>query len=626
MKTTTKGRQGTSKLFPKPLQNASTLVRPQPGLGLAGIAAANTISDRTLAYINDSGTVTLGGGKLDVNSTDHTSISSRSGAASFVKTAKSSAAIAGSYSVNELDMQTDAFIAGARVENVGIVTVSALRDGDVVAITAGVGVGLAKGPVATGGADYAGSIGASVSTNRVKGKTSAAIDTATLYANDSVALNANDGARISALAIGGALAYGATTTGTSGALAGAGAGIINEVTLDIVAEIRKGSMVGTSAGAVSLNATDSNVITADAGGVALSLASAKAGNTFSSSLGVAVALNTVTNRTRSSIDESTVTATGDIELNADDHASISAFAVGGALAVGQSTTGATLFAGAGAATINTVSLATEASISNGSDVESTGGSVTLSAINNADINADAGGVALALAPSNVAVAVSVGASAAVNTVANGVQAFIDGSEAIAGGNVEVKAQSTSDVDRSFDFGQNALGQDNSITLTGHGLQTGDLVRYRNTGGALAGALIDGQTYVVFKVDENHIRLMATKANAVSEDGEAVDLKPAGTGTYRLETFNARIDALAIAGAISASLGGMGALSGSGAAAYTRNSIDDKVKAYVKNASRVKAKGEASFCRRLTNRAFTPTPAALLLPSPSGWKPGASAHR
>lgn len=67
--------------------------------------------------------------------------------------------------------------------------------------------------------------------------------------------------------------------------------------------------------------------------------------------------------------------------------------------------------------------------------------------------------------------------------------------------------------------------DNHITETGHGLLTGDVVKYNANGGTAITGLTDGQYYYVIKVDANDYRLATSEANATA--GTAIGLT--GTG-------------------------------------------------------------------------------------------------
>ena len=70
--------------------------------------------------------------------------------------------------------------------------------------------------------------------------------------------------------------------------------------------------------------------------------------------------------------------------------------------------------------------------------------------------------------------------------------------------------------------------DNHITETGHGLLTGDVVKYNANGGTAITGLTDGQYYYVIKVDANDYRLATSEANATA--GTAIGLTGAGNAS------------------------------------------------------------------------------------------------
>jgi hypothetical protein len=54
-----------------------------------------------------------------------------------------------------------------------------------------------------------------------------------------------------------------------------------------------------------------------------------------------------------------------------------------------------------------------------------------------------------------------------------------------------------------------LAQPNTITLTGHGLSSGDVITYSSAGGTVVGGLTDGAQYYVIYIDADHIQLAST---------------------------------------------------------------------------------------------------------------------
>ncbi|MEM2126255.1 MAG: calcium-binding protein, partial [Candidatus Methanosuratincola sp.] len=78
--------------------------------------------------------------------------------------------------------------------------------------------------------------------------------------------------------------------------------------------------------------------------------------------------------------------------------------------------------------------------------------------------------------------------------------------------------------------------DNTITLSNHGLNTGDSVTYRHgPEGADIGGLVNGNTYYVIKVNDDTIKLALSPTKA--KNGVAIDLTSTGAGTeHKLEGF------------------------------------------------------------------------------------------
>ena len=81
---------------------------------------------------------------------------------------------------------------------------------------------------------------------------------------------------------------------------------------------------------------------------------------------------------------------------------------------------------------------------------------------------------------------------------------------ILGGSYKLTFNGASDVtDYSADPNYNGY-----ITITAHGLNTGDSVVYNNGGGTSLSGLIDGKTYYVYKIDANNLELALTYDQAI----------------------------------------------------------------------------------------------------------------
>ena len=80
----------------------------------------------------------------------------------------------------------------------------------------------------------------------------------------------------------------------------------------------------------------------------------------------------------------------------------------------------------------------------------------------------------------------------------------------------------------------------TITITGHLLQTGDQVTYSDKGGTTLANLTDAGAHFVIRVNANTIKLATTAANA--EDGVAIDLTAGSSENHGLTGVTATVTA------------------------------------------------------------------------------------
>ncbi len=283
----------------------------------------------------------------------------------------------------------------------------------------------------------------------------------------------------------------------SGALAGAGSGAsntVNDTTAAYINNCTNPYYVHANGGALSLTASDDTSIRADSGGyaVALALSLAGNGNQFAGSIGASESNNSIGQEgngesVKAYINNSTVSAAGDVTIMATSTAAIDALAIGGA-ASGSGTGGTGLsgeLTGAGAGTINTLTQTIEASIKGGSSVTTTNsGSVNLTADDYSSIYADAGGVAIAIAAGKgggKALSGSIGAAEALNSETDTVSADIDSSTVDADGGVSAMAQSALPTGSTAAYRIDAVAWGVAVSGSGSGSGGGSL------SGALAGA-------------------------------------------------------------------------------------------------------------------------------------------
>jgi hypothetical protein len=358
------------------------------------------------------------------------------GAGSGGATGGVSLAGAGSGSVNLVDNIIEAAIRHGN-QSGGNVTLMA-TDNSIVTALAGAGAGAGSGG-ATGGVDA--TLGLSVSANFVSNTAQALIDGATLSAQ-SVDLAAHSKPLILAASVaGGAAGAGGEAGGI--ALTGMGAFALNTVQDAVAAQITGGSTITTSGGSVTLAATDDAHVNALAGAGAGSGAGGQGGG-GTAGVGGAAGFNDVENMVKANIDSSAVHSGGGVILSAVANPELLAAAIGvtGGGSGGQ--IGGVSLAGAGSAGINHVVNAVEASITHKSDVTSAnGGSISLTATDNASITALAGAGAGAGAGGQVGgIAATLGLSAVINDVNDTAQAIIDRSHVASAASVDLNATST----------------------------------------------------------------------------------------------------------------------------------------------------------------------------------------
>ena len=426
----------------------------QIGIGIAGVYNENFVTDNTQAYVNDQGKITLVD-DLSIDSQDHTSIFSVSGAATLVKpsaTAKAAVGLAGAVSINELNMTTEAFLAGADVEGVNNVTLNAERDGDVFALTVGVAVAALTSPTGTAAVSAAGS----ASVNTIASTTRAFIDSGDIDASNDVSLTAKDTAVIKAVAIGGA---GAGGSGKA-SVALAGAVSLNTISGGVEAYIANSTADTRGPGiktgcTVTLTATDDTTITADAGGFAIAIGTGGSGGAkVSGSIGASIAINDIGGDAPRNVlayaDNTTIEAgMGDVTLTAISTATINALAIGGALSGTQGSAGFTgALAGAGVAGVNTIRTNVGAKAKD-SRITVKNGNLDLDASDTSTITAHSIGasVALAQASGGTGAAVSIGVSLSLNEIDNDVTAAIENASLVQveAGDVLVSAVSESTI-------------------------------------------------------------------------------------------------------------------------------------------------------------------------------------
>ncbi|MCA9138153.1 MAG: hypothetical protein KDB00_15385, partial [Planctomycetales bacterium] len=491
------------------------------------------------------------------------------------------------------------------ITTTGDVTLNANDNSHITANGGGIGVAVGAG----GSGGVAASLGVSFAKNDIGNQVRAIIADSNVRAGGQVSLSAMEMAQIDALTIGGAVAVGAGGAGGVGASV-AGAGSFNEIRNQVEASIRgSAKTVQSTGGGVSLSATDHSTIIADAGGVGAAVGAGGAAG-VSASFGFSAAENTVENSVRSNISGTTVLAFGDIDLTASEQATIDALTIGGAVAVGAGGAAGIGVGAAGAGSGNTIRNQVEASLRDGANVETTTGSVALSATDDSSIYADGGAIGLAVAAGGAAgVGVSLGVGYASNLVENQVRALITGSDVTAAaGQVTLTATENASI-QSLSIGgavsvgaAAVLGENVAGAGAGSYSTIGNTVEAEVTGGAIVHA---GGPVTISATDSSTIIANAGGAAAgvgagivgvsVAVGGSVVRNEVANTvrasvdgatvtskNNLTIEAYeNATIKGSAIGGAAAVAGGLVGVAAGVGFATVD-NSVHSTVEALAKN--------------------------------------------
>ena len=106
------------------------------GIAIAGDVSINTVTDTTQAFINDKGTIRAE--EITLSADNETDLIAASGSAAITTVGeKLSLGIAGSFSKNELNGTTGAYMAGTNISEADDLSLSADRSGDIFSLTAG---------------------------------------------------------------------------------------------------------------------------------------------------------------------------------------------------------------------------------------------------------------------------------------------------------------------------------------------------------------------------------------------------------------------------------------------------------------------------------------------------------
>ncbi len=393
---------------------------------------------------------------------------------------------AGSVTVNTVKSKTWARLrrGNVRTSQGGNVTVNATDDSSILADAGGVAISVAIGEGASSDA-LAVAVGAAVAINRiVASRVEATVDQATILASGNLAVTTHSTTEIDSLALGGAVAIGASGGGGGIAFSGAGA-----VTYNTVRRVEQASLSDSSATAPRVDVTTSNEskIIAETVGFSVAVgASSGNGGGGSLSVGASLADNVIDIEQIALVDSSQVVSTVDgITISSTDGLTIRATGVAASLAASYSSTSDALaVSGGGVGSKNRIGGKTNAYAD--ASVLTSAGQVVVSAIDTLskiDSEVVAAAVSVAIAPSKRTGAVAIGASRSRNVIADEnelpaeVRAYLNDTDVTATGALKINAIANREIDSSVDAASVAISAgNNAIGAAGAGVDTRNSIK------------------------------------------------------------------------------------------------------------------------------------------------------
>ena len=352
------------------------------------------------------------------------------------------AGVTGTVNVNMINGSTEAAIINTEVNssaNKGNVFVNA---GDYTNMSGFVG--------SAGVAGVGGGVGLGSDTNTVTRKVSATVQDAAVYAGD-FEVDADSMQGVSSFVV-------------SAGVGGVGAGASGVVTVTKLNNTTKAALLNSTVNANTVNVNAAHTGIVNAGNVGVGASGLGGG------LGISVGVlkddseTTVTVGTEDSTatdDKTTITASGDVNIAAENTATvnptISATGVGAVAGV------------AGATSINNINSKVTTNINN-AEINSTGGNISGTAKNNFNVDAYIGG--------NAAGAVGVGASVTVNTIDSTVQTNLNNSKFNAAKDVTLTAEEARDIYQlatNVALGGVAAGANIAVTTVGQAITDKDVI-------------------------------------------------------------------------------------------------------------------------------------------------------
>ncbi|MFO1065873.1 MAG: hypothetical protein U0892_18575 [Pirellulales bacterium] len=284
-------------------------------------------------------------------------------------------------------------------------------------VAAAIGVGASTGTAGVAaaiGAAYAENfIGFDRDGNRLAAVSLAEVSGGESHINGDLNINAATLQKIGSVVFAGSVAVAASAGSAGVGAAGAGANATNKIAADANAHLADSAHV--EAHGLTVSSQDNSVIGALAGAISIAVGVAGGGVGVGVSVGVELARNTIDTQVYSLIDSVDDLNASTVSVTADTTAKIDVVSFAASVAVGAASSVGVGVAGAGAEATNSVLGATRAEIV-GSTVHSSG-DVNVNATNHAEIDAKVLAIAAGVgAAGTVGIAASVGAAVARNLI------------------------------------------------------------------------------------------------------------------------------------------------------------------------------------------------------------------
>ena len=399
----------------------------------------------------------------------------------------------------------------------------------------------------------------------------------------------------------------ASIGGTAGiSVSGAGASANNSVSGNTQAYLSVSKV--TSAGALTLAATNSATITATVEAASVAAAGGGAAG-VGAALGASLATNTVSGTTQAYLGNSTVTAGGALTATATATQAISASVIAGSAAVTGGGAAGVGLAGAGASSINTVGMNVKAFI-DGDGSGMSAASIGLTATDNSSIVVQTGAASIAASFGGAAgVSIAVGVGLAQNTITNSVAASITNADSgiTTRGAIALSASETSSI-RSTAWAASlaaSVGGAAGVSVSGAGASANNTVA-GTTEAFIAASIVNSAGSVSLSaVNTSGINATVAAASAAAASGGAAGVGAAlgsslatntvagttqaylsnstlvsGGALSATATATQTISASVIAGSAAVTGGGAAGVGLAGAGASSINTVGMNVKAYI----------------------------------------------